>query len=208
MITYPRAPAELFPPWEAAQREARELAREPLPAASDLRRTGFLEPDLAERISDWFSGEATAPAAAVRAAYAALERETDRLACVIRCGLGVRVRYTYGEADPYDSAAELCADLRRHGAMKLRTGDRHPLLSTRSLDRLRVAHDVLGHAALGLGFDLQSEYATWLQCRALFSPRARPAAFTELVGAVTAHVLTGAKPALRADLPPLDLYTG
>jgi hypothetical protein len=45
-----------------------------------------------------------------------------------------------------------------------------------------------------------------LQCRTLFSEAARPAAFTELVGAVTAYVVTGEKPGLRADLPPLDLY--
>ena len=79
------------------------------------------------------------------------------------------------------------------------------MLPDATLDRLRTLHDVLGHAALGLGFDLQSEYATWLQCRALFSDHARGAAFTELVGAVTAYVTTGIKPALRADLPPAAL---
>jgi hypothetical protein len=66
-------------------------------------------------------------------------------------------------------------------------------------------HDVLGHAALGLGFDVQSEFATWLQCRTLFSPEARGAAFCELVGAVTAYVTIGEKPGLRADLPPAEL---
>jgi hypothetical protein len=56
-----------------------------------------------------------------------------------------------------------------------------------------------------VGFDVQAEYATWLQCRTLFSPAARPAAFCELVGAVTAYITTGVKPALRADLPPASL---
>jgi hypothetical protein len=48
----------------------------------------------------------------------------------------------------------------------------HPLLGSGEggvVDQLRVVHDVFGHAALGVGFDLQSEFATWLQCRALFS---------------------------------------
>jgi hypothetical protein len=53
-----------------------------------------------------------------------------------------------------------------------------------------------------VGFDLQSEFATWLQCRTLFSAEARPAAFCELVGAVTAYVMTGEKPGLRTKLPP------
>jgi hypothetical protein len=48
--------------------------------------------------------------------------------------------------------------------------------------------------------------AVWQSYRALAHETARPAAFTELVGAVTAYVVTGEKPGLRADLPPLDLY--
>lgn len=52
---------------------------------------------------------------------------------------------------------------------------------------------------------IASEYATWLQCRTVFSLHARPAAFTELVGAVTTFVASGTKPTLRADLPPEHL---
>ncbi len=81
----------------------------------------------------------------------------------------------------------------------------HPLLDGEVVDQLRVVHDVFGHAALGLGFDLQSEFATWLQCRTLFSAAARPAAFCELVGAVTAYIVTGEKPGLQAKLPPAEL---
>jgi hypothetical protein len=39
----------------------------------------------------------------------------------------------------------------------------------------------------------------------LFSDDARRAAFCELVGAVTTYITTGARPALRADLPPTEL---
>ena len=84
----------------------------------------------------------------------------------------------------------------------------HPLLGGEEggvVDQLRVVHDVFGHAALGVGFDLQSEFATWLQCRTLFSAEARGAAFCELVGAVTTYIATGEKPGLRADLPPKAL---
>lgn len=203
-------PREVFLPWARAQREAGRLAYETPPALRLLRTMELLTPERAERIADWFLSEPAAPGDAVRGSYLALERETARLYDVIR-RLGVRVELVYAEEDPYRDAAELCADLRRDGSMKLRTiacDAPHPLLGGKpggGVDQLRVVHDVFGHAALGLGFDLQSEYATWLQCRTLFSPLARGAAFCELVGAVTAFVTTGVKPALRADLPPEEL---
>jgi hypothetical protein len=205
-------PREVFSPWARAQSAAARLGRETPPAPEVLRTTDLLAPDVAQEIADWFVSGPEAPIHAVPAAYRALERETAELYSVIR-RLGIRVELVYADDEPYRDAAELCADLRRRGSMTLRTiacDPPHPLLGGEPggvVDQLRVVHDVFGHAALGLGFDLQSEYATWLQCRTLFSPRARGAAFCELVGAVTAYVMTGVKPALRADLPPAELYT-
>lgn len=204
-------PCEVFPTWRRAQLEVDRRAREtPLPP-SVLRTTGFLRPELAERVAEWFTATPTAPAGAVRQSYRALERDTARLFGIVRRDLGVRVRYVRAQGDPYASAAELCAELRVHRSMTLTTianEEPHPLLGGAKggvVDQLRVVHDVFGHAALGLGFDLQSEFATWLQCRTLLSAEARPAAFCELVGAVTAYVTTGEKPGLRADLPPAEL---
>jgi hypothetical protein len=204
-------PGEVFPAWGHAQLEVDRHAREtPLPP-SVLRTTGFLQRSHAERVTEWFTATSTTPTEAVRLSYRALERETARLFGIARRGLGVRVRYSRAGGDPYDSAAALCADLRENRSMTLTTiacDEPHPLLGGAeggTVDQLRVVHDVFGHAALGVGFDLQSEFATWLQCRALFSPAARPAAFSELVGAVTAYVMTGEKPGLRAKVPPVDL---
>ena len=209
-------PAEVFPPWPRAQREVHRLARETPPPLRLLRTTGLLRPDVADRIAEWFTGPLTADAGAVRASYGALERDTRRLSEIIHRdrrdrGLGVRVDYVHAFDDPYENGAELCAELRRHGSMKLRTiacDEPHPLLGGKEggvVDQLRIVHDVFGHAALGVGFDLQSELAAWHQCRTLFSVEARSAAFCELVGAVTAYVATGEKPVLRADLPPAEL---
>jgi hypothetical protein len=204
------APCEVFPMWRRAQLEVDRLARETPVAPHVLRTTGFLRPELANRVAGWFTGQPTAPPDAVRRSYRALERETARLLELVG-GLGVRVRFVRSAGDPYRNAAELCAELRERGSMTLTTIARdepHPLLGGEeggAVDQLRVVHDVLGHAALGVGFDLQSEFATWLQCRTLFSSGARPAAFCELVGAVTAYVMSGEKPALRADLPPTEL---
>jgi hypothetical protein len=204
---------QVFPTWHRAQLEVDRHAREAPLSPCVLRTTDFLRPALAEQVTEWFTGTPTTPTEAVRQSYWALERETARLFEIARRGLGVRVRYLRAESDPYGSAAELCAELREHGSMTLTTiaGDEpHPLLCGEKggvVDQLRVVHDVFGHAALGLGFDLQSEFATWLQCRTLFSGQARPAAFCELVGAVTAYVMTGEKPALQAKVPPVELLT-
>jgi hypothetical protein len=192
------------------------LARETPPAPYVLRTTGFLQPALAQRVSDWVTGKPATPTDAVRQAYRALERETERLFEIVRRppsvgGLGVLVQRARGESAPYRDAAELCAELREHGSVTLTTfgmvtrEEAHPLLDGGALDQLRVVHDVFGHAALGLGFDLQSEFATWLQCRTLFSDDARPAAFRELIGAVTTYAMTEARPARQPDLPPAEL---
>jgi hypothetical protein len=209
-------PSEVFQAWRPAQEQVDRLSRDTPHAPSVLRTTGFLGPELAERIVAWFTGRPTASADAVRRSYGALARETSWLSAVIlddpvAGGLGVRVSHVRGPSDPYAGAAELCAELREHGSMTLATiaGEApHPVLGGVEggvFDQLRVVHDVFGHAALGLGFDLQSEFAAWLQCRTLFSADARGAAFCELVGAPTTYILTGEKPALRGDLPPAEL---
>ncbi|MDA0181943.1 hypothetical protein OJ997_16690 [Solirubrobacter phytolaccae] len=196
-------PSEVFPAWPRAQHHAQLYARETPPARHVLRTTGFLAPEHADRVAEWFLAPDAPPTADVRRAYRALEDESVLLLALVRECLGVRVRYATEE--PYASASDLCSDLREHGSMTLVREASHPVLSAAGFDALRVVHDVLGHAALGVGFDLQSEFATWLQCRTLFSPAARPAAFCELVGAVTAYVVTGEKPGLRAKLPPAGL---
>jgi hypothetical protein len=214
MLTIDAAPTEVFPIWRRAQIELTRHARAVPPGPDVLRTTGFLLGETAERVTDWYLEAPEPPSEAVLRAYAALERDTARLFGIIRRELGVRVGYLHMDGDPYGSAAELCADLRERRSMFLTTiaceDAPHPLLGGLEggvVDQLRVVHDVFGHAALGLGFDLQSEFSTWLQCRTLFSPAARPAAFTELVGAVTAYISTGEKPPLVAKLPPRDLLT-
>jgi hypothetical protein len=208
-----RQPAEVLPAWLPAQRLAGRHATAPLPSTAALRAAGFLPRARAERIAEWYAGPPVADPRAVAVAYAALADELTALARAVTApraegGLGVRVTLVPTPDEPYADAAELCGELRQRGTMKLRAASAdapHPVLSNVAVDRLRTVHDVLGHAALGLGFDLQSEYAAWLYCRPLFSPAARPAAFCELVGAVTAYVLTGTRQALRADLPPVGL---
>lgn len=194
-------PTDVFPTWPRAQHAFALYAREAPPSPHLLRTTGLLAPDMVERITKWFLAPGVV-SDAVRRSYRALGRESVRLADVARGCLGVRVAFSDEEA--YTSGGDLCADLREHGTLVLVREAPHPLLGTTAFDALRVVHDVFGHAALGVGFDLQSEYAAWLQCRVLFSEAARPAAFCELVGAVTAYVSTGVKPGLRAKVAPVE----
>lgn len=211
-----QAPREVFAMWRRAQLEVDRLAGEPPLAPHVLRTRGFLRPEVAQRVADWFTGKPTAPAGAVRRSYRALARETARLSEIVHRapssgGLGVCVNHVRDDSGAYHGAAELCAELREHRSMTLTTiasEAPHPLLGGQEggvVDQLRVVHDVFGHAALGVGFDLQAEFATWLQCRTLFSRDARGAAFCELVGATTTYIVTGEKPGLCADLPPTEL---
>lgn len=78
------SPREVFPPWRRGQLGVDRLAREALLAPSVLRATGFLRPELAERLTDWFTDRPTAPADAIRHSYRALERDTARLFQIVR----------------------------------------------------------------------------------------------------------------------------
>lgn len=112
--------SEVFPTWRRAQLEVDRLAREAPLAPRVLRMTGFLRPEVAERITDWFTGKPAAPTEAVRRSYRALEHETARLFEIV-CrapslgGLGVRVQHDRNESGAYRNAAELCAELHEHG---------------------------------------------------------------------------------------------
>ena len=207
-----RPPPEVLPPWLPAQRMVGRLATARLPPVPALRARGLLSDARASRITEWYTGPPGADRRDVAAAYRALADEVDMLGHAVTApraagGLGVRVTLVESVDEPYGDAADLSADLRERRAMQLRAACAdvpHPFLADEAVDRLRIVHDVLGHAALGVGFDLQSEWAAWLFCAALFSPAARPAAFCELAGAVTAFVHTGTKPGFRPDLPPRE----
>jgi hypothetical protein len=208
-------PAESFPAWLPAQRLARSHAMDTLPSIAALRSDGFLPKTRAERIANWYAGPRVESAREIERTYQALAYEVTGLARSVTApraegGFGVLVRLVQMAGEPYAGSAALCRDLSQRGAITLRAASvdpPHPVLCDQTLDRLHMVHDVFGHAALGLGFDLQSEYAAWLYCRPLFSRAARPAAFCKLVGAVTSYVLTGTKQLPRADLPPAGLLT-
>jgi hypothetical protein len=209
-------PAEVFPPWAPAQRTVMRLTNAPLPSVALLRSGSFFAEERAQCIASWYAGPPPALGGPIEVAYEALATEVASLARAVTApcsegGLGLRVTPVHTHEDPYADAAVLCRELRRRRTMRLRAScvdPPHPVLGYETVDQLRMVHDVLGHAALGLGFDLHSEYNAWLYLSPLFSRTARPAAFCELVGLVTTFVLTGTKPALRADLPPGDLMTG
>jgi hypothetical protein len=65
-------------------------------------------------------------------------------------------------------------------------------------DRFRAVHDILGHGHLELGFDRNSEYATWRYQERLHSPLARRALATELHAEHSVYWTTGELPEHKA----------
>src|ERR1700744_6375988 len=78
-------PTELFTPWRRAQIMVSRLALEARVPSSVLRTTGFLKPEIADRVIDWFTSAPRAPERAVHRSYVMLEHETTRLFRVV-CG--------------------------------------------------------------------------------------------------------------------------
>lgn len=100
---------------------------------------------------------------------------------------------------PYADARELITSVRRDRLLEVTTvattHDRHhPLMGNDpggAYDRFRGVHDVLGHARLQLGFDRDSEFATWRSQERFHSPPARWAGATERHGQHSVLWMTG-----------------
>ena len=149
------------------------------------------------------------PSHLVRAAYAQLGYESDALFVAItrERARPIRVRFTRCAA-PYGNAEELVASVTRDRLLEVTAaitdGDRrHPLMDTDvggAFDRFRAVHDLLGHAALRLGFDRHSEYATWRYQERFHCSLAGRALATELHGKHSVRWTTGESPDHRAVL--------
>ncbi len=137
------------------------------------------------------------------AAYAQLVAETDGLFA----RLPARVVFTTVER-PYDSADELIRSVRHDRLLEVtsvaRDRDRpHALMGCEvggAYDRFRAVHDVLGHGFLGVGFDRDGEYATWIFQEQFHSPLARRALATELHAEHSVRWTTGELPEHKAVL--------
>jgi hypothetical protein len=145
----------------------------------------------AREVAAWYVDRASTPRdPLVRAAYAALESQTDvllrRLLGTCRRG-AVRVVSTV-LAEPYDGDRDLAdavATTRTLEVPRTRRDRRHPLLDTSpggAYDRLRAFHDLLGHVAAAFGFDRDGELAAWLVQDRCYRGLARAALATELHG--------------------------
>jgi hypothetical protein len=126
----------------------------------------------------------------VAAAYAGLERQTDRLfADITRPDDPKRVHVVFtSEPTPYASDRELINAVRSDGVLEVPSAamesDRgHPLLDCDrggAYDRFRAVHDILGHVRLDCGFDPDGEYTTWRVQERQYRGLARWALATEL----------------------------
>jgi hypothetical protein len=136
----------------------------------------------------------------IRAAYLALQRESDRAFMILTEGIAAPVRVGFSRCTtPYASDRELIAAVRGARAFEVTTSaierDRpHPLLDNAqggAYDRFRAVHDIVGHAATSFGFDRDGEFGAWLAQERLYSPMARGALATELHGEHSVRWTTG-----------------
>lgn len=67
----------------------------------------------------------------------------------------------------------------------------HPLGEDLNNQMFRLAHDVLGHWLAGAEMDHFGEINAWLSERRFYSQAARLALFTESIGQLGAHLITG-----------------
>jgi hypothetical protein len=143
-------------------------------------------------------------------AYRQLQLEIDRLFNDLVCvdqPRAVRVAFTRCHL-PYASDKELIAAVGAHETLEITSaaafsGRLHPLLSCEiggGFDRFRAIHDLIGHAWLEKGFDIDGEGAAWLAQDRLHSDLARWALATEIWGVNSARWVTGQAPELKACL--------
>jgi hypothetical protein len=151
-----------------------------------------VDPAMAREVAAAYLGAPARRDALTREAYSRLATESDRLFGWMTSPdwpEPVHVAFTTC-ATPYDDAQELIDSVRHNRVLEVTTvaidqGRRHPLMDSGrggAYDRFRAVHDVLGHAHLGLGFDRNAEFTTWLWQRRFHSPLGRRALATELHG--------------------------
>jgi hypothetical protein len=128
----------------------------------------------------------------VRAAYAQLRSQTDRMFRVLtdaRPGRGYQVVFT-DLPSPYASDLEMLEAVTHSRLLEVTTAAatperQHPLLDCSrggSYDRFRAVHDLIGHIIPWLGFTRDEEYTVWLLQHGLHSGLARWALAMELHG--------------------------
>jgi hypothetical protein len=170
-----------------------------------------VDPSIAAVVGEWYLSARSFPHdARIVAAYGHLQSETDRLFNVlVRSGGPGVVRVVFTRCgQPYAGDRELIAAVRAQRILEIPTaavaGHRiHPVFGCGlggAFDRFRAIHDLIGHAWLGHGFDLDGEYAAWRAQDRLHRGPARWALATELCGVNSARWLTGEPPDLKAML--------
>jgi hypothetical protein len=153
------------------------------------------------QVAEWFISARSDPGDPVaRAAYEALQRQSDRLFRRLTDDAAPHVRVVFTRCrSPYESDEEMIAAVRRTGVLEVATaadsGRPHPLLGSECggpYDRFRAVHDLVGHVQTGCGFDRHGEFAAWLAQERFYGGLARAALGTELHGEHSVCWTTGA----------------
>lgn len=100
------------------------------------------------------------------------------------------VRVIFQDDDPYNSASEMFADVRRGNLLIYRTAadQSHPLLSDHENNMFRAVHDYHGHFKTGRDFSRHGEEAAWVRHSQMFTSLARRAMTSETRGQNSAFI--------------------
>lgn len=118
------------------------------------------------------------------------------------------IRVEFQDEDPYKSAAQMMADVRTNGRLKIyRTVESEcsPLLTPAENDMFRAVHDFHGHYMSGRDFSRHGEEAAWVRHSQMFTGLARRAMTSETRGQNSAFIwINGGKvfPQQKAILLP------
>lgn len=118
----------------------------------------------------------------VRAAYTQFSEELlDQHTFLVAHGLTIKPWLQEGQ--PYPTSEDMIRDVEEHHQLYVfQGGEVHPFLGRYRNNMFRAVHDVLGHAAHGVGFGPWGEENAWRFHSQLFSPLARKALTTETRG--------------------------
>mgnify|MGYP001588080430 CR=1 FL=1 len=117
----------------------------------------------------------------------------------------LRSRFTIAETtepEPYGTAAEQAADLRRGLFLVTSAYSEHPVWNVETNVAFRICHDIDGHGKVGRAFDPDGEVEAYRATLEHLPTPLRPVVFCESIGQLAATIANGRFPTQRTVLFP------
>lgn len=143
------------------------------------QKVGMWKTDFVGQLEQIAQAYAKAPAYEPKAASAWMELAHDSMRRSEHLAIQLKIEVT-GEPEPYESAEEMCEDIKRKKRLKVSSFNvDHPVWSYEQVIAFRTAHDVLGYCAGGGDFTWVGENKAFAAHAPLLSPTAQRALWSE-----------------------------